>query len=62
MPSLLSFTPRGIYCEQADVFIDPWKGVDRAIITHAHSDHARGGSKHYLAHPITKQLMHARIG
>ncbi len=43
------------------MYIDPWKGVDRAIITHAHSDHARGGSRHYLTHPTTKRLMHARI-
>lgn len=62
MPSLLSFTPRGIHCAIADVYIDPWRGVDHAIITHAHSDHARGGSNHYLATPITKALMHARIG
>ncbi len=62
MTSLLSFTDRGIWCERADVYIDPWKGVDRAIITHAHGDHARNGSQRYLAHPITKQLMHARIG
>jgi putative mRNA 3-end processing factor len=62
MTPLLSFTDRGIYCSQADTYIDPWRGVDRAIITHAHSDHARGGSTRYLAHPITKQLMHARIG
>lgn len=62
MPSLLSFSPNGIYCEQAGVHIDPWKGVERAIITHAHSDHARGGSKHYLAHPVTRHLMHARLG
>lgn len=61
MTSLLSFTDRGIWCERADVHIDPWKGVDRAIITHAHSDHARPGSRRYLAHPITRQLMHARI-
>ena len=59
---LLTFTPRGIHCPIADVYIDPMKGVDRAIVTHAHSDHARGGSKHYLTHPITKQLMHSRIG
>ncbi len=62
MTSLLSITDRGIWCERADVYIDPWKGVDRAIVTHAHSDHARAGSRRYLAHPITKQLMHARIG
>jgi putative mRNA 3-end processing factor len=59
---LLSFTPRGIHCAEADVYIDPWRGVDRAIITHAHSDHARRGSGHYLATPITKALMHARLG
>lgn len=62
MAPLLTFTDRGIWCERADVYIDPWRGVDRAIITHAHSDHARGGSRRYLAHPITKSLMHARIG
>jgi putative mRNA 3-end processing factor len=59
---LLAFTPRGIHCPVADVHIDPWRGVDRAIITHAHSDHARGGSGQYLATPVTKALMHARIG
>jgi putative mRNA 3-end processing factor len=62
MPALLSFTSRGIWCPQADVYIDPWRPVDRAIITHAHSDHARRGSRHYLAHPVTKALMHARLG
>lgn len=62
MTALLSFTPRGIWCAQADVYIDPWRPVDRAIITHAHSDHARRGSSHYLASPTTKALMHARLG
>lgn len=61
MPALLTFSPQGIYCAQAGVHIDPWRGVDRAIITHAHSDHARGGSQRYLAHPITKNLMRSRI-
>lgn len=59
---LLSFTPRGIHCPIADVYIDPWRGVDRAIITHAHADHARRGSGHYLCSPVTKPLMHARYG
>jgi putative mRNA 3-end processing factor len=62
MTNLLSFTDRGIWCERANIYIDPWKGVDRAIITHAHSDHARRGSANYLAHPTTKHLMHARLG
>ncbi|MEO5585936.1 MAG: DNA ligase-associated DEXH box helicase, partial [Flavobacteriales bacterium] len=59
--NLLTFTRKGIHCPIADVYIDPWRGVDKAIITHAHSDHARSGSAHYLAEPITKRLMHARI-
>ncbi len=60
--ALLEFTPRGIHCPIADVYIDPWRGVERALITHAHSDHARRGSDHYLCSPITKPLMHARYG
>ncbi len=47
--SLITFTERGLYCAQADVYIDPWKPVKNALITHGHSDHARYGSKHYLA-------------
>lgn len=60
--ALLEFTPRGIHCPIADVYIDPWRGVDRAVITHAHADHARRGSGHYLCSPVTKPLMHARYG
>lgn len=62
MSDLLSFHPFGIYCKQANVFIDPWKKVDRALITHAHSDHARQGSINYLAHPITAAIMRHRLG
>jgi putative mRNA 3-end processing factor len=62
MTTLLSFTPRGIHCPIADVYIDPWRGVERAIITHAHADHARRGSAHYLCSRVTKPLMHARYG
>ena len=40
---LLEFTAKGIYCAQADVYLDPWRGVDKAIISHGHSDHARWG-------------------
>jgi putative mRNA 3-end processing factor len=38
-----------LYCPPGGFHIDPWLPVDRAIITHAHSDHARTGSNHYLA-------------
>ena len=40
-------TTNGLYCPLADAYIDPWKPVDRALITHAHADHARAGSTHY---------------
>ena len=59
---LLTFTPAGIYCPQADVYIDPWQPVDRALITHAHSDHARWGMKAYLAHHDSLPIMRLRLG
>jgi len=48
MTNLISLTDRGLYCEQGNFFIDPWKPVQRAVITHAHGDHARTGSARYL--------------
>ncbi len=62
MPKLLSFNDCGIYCEQAGVYIDPWKKVEKALITHGHSDHARYGHKSYLCHPVTAPIMRARMG
>jgi Cft2 family RNA processing exonuclease len=41
--------PEGLYCPPGDFFIDPWRPVERAVITHAHSDHARSGHRRYLA-------------
>ncbi len=55
MPDLISLTERGLYCERGDFFIDPWKPVPRAVITHAHGDHARRGSERYLT---TSQGLH----
>jgi putative mRNA 3-end processing factor len=60
--NLLSFTDRGIYCSQGGFYIDPWKPVDKAVITHAHSDHARAGCGQYLAHPFTVPLLRLRLG
>jgi putative mRNA 3-end processing factor len=59
---LLEFTDKGIYCPRGQFHIDPWKPVDRAVITHAHSDHARWGSKHYLCHTHTLPLLKLRLG
>jgi putative mRNA 3-end processing factor len=59
---LLAFTRHGIYCEAGDFYIDPWKPVQKALITHAHSDHARPGSAHYLAHQQASAVMKLRLG
>lgn len=62
MNQLLDFTSSGIYCPVADIFIDPWKPVDRAIITHAHADHARIGNRSYLAHKDSVPLLKHMLG
>ena len=54
--------PEGLYCPDGDFYIDPWQPVDRAVITHAHSDHARGGSAHYLAAAPAESVLRARLG
>lgn len=52
----------GLCCAAGGFHIDPWKGVPCAVITHAHSDHARGGSDRYIATAETAAIMRARIG
>lgn len=59
---LVEFTDKGLYCRAGKFYIDPWKPVDKAVITHAHSDHARIGSKHYLCHTQCKPLLQLRLG
>lgn len=59
--ALLEFKKEGIYCAQAGVFIDPWLPVDKAIITHGHSDHARRGMNHYLCHTDSETVLKWRI-
>jgi len=59
---LIEFSDCGFYCREGGFYIDPWRPVDRAIITHAHSDHARWGSKYYLCHHHTKPLLQQRLG
>jgi len=57
---LLEVRPEGLYCPAGDFFIDPWQPVDRAVITHAHSDHACPGSKSYLTAAPGAALLRAR--
>ena len=57
---LVEFTERGFYVPLANCYIDPPKKVERAIITHGHSDHARRGHGHYTATPQTARIMQYR--
>lgn len=59
---LITLTPRGLYCSAGDFYIDPWRPVDRAVITHAHADHARPGHVHYLAEQSSLGVLKARLG
>jgi putative mRNA 3-end processing factor len=59
---LIEFTEEGLYCRQGNFYIDPWKPVDYAVITHAHSDHARWGNKAYLCQHFTKPILELRLG
>ena len=59
---LLQHTEFGTYCAQGDFFIDPLRSVPRAVITHAHSDHARRGMDSYLCHHHTAPLLRSRLG
>jgi len=58
----LKVLPQGLYCEPGGFFIDPLRPVDRAVITHAHSDHARPDHGAVLASADTLALMRARLG
>lgn len=60
MPDLVRTTPSGLLCEAGGFHIDPWRPVDRAIVTHAHADHTRPGSKRYLTTPEGAELVRLR--
>jgi putative mRNA 3-end processing factor len=59
---LLAVDERGLYCATGDFYIDPWRPVNRAVITHAHSDHARWGNSLYAAHRTSIPLLQHRLG
>ena len=59
---LIEFTDNGLFCPQGNFYIDPWKPVNKALITHAHSDHARWGSKAYLCHRDSLPILELRLG
>lgn len=59
---LLQFTDKGIYCAQADVYLDPWRPVKRALITHGHADHARWGHEYYITQNTNVPILKHRLG
>lgn len=62
MANLISFTDKGLFCEAGNFYIDPWKPVEKALITHGHSDHAYPGNTYYLCHAFTKPILQLRLG
>ncbi|KQI68925.1 mRNA 3'-end processing factor [Loktanella sp. 3ANDIMAR09] len=62
MADVLTFTDRGIYCPAGDFYIDPWRPVDRALITHGHADHSRWGMRSYLATEAAAPVIRHRLG
>ncbi len=62
MSDLVIHRPEGLYCPAGDFFIDPWRPVARALVTHAHSDHARRGHEAYLCAEPGASLLRARLG
>ncbi len=60
--ALLRPTPAGLWCEAGGFYLDPWQPVDRAVLTHAHADHARPGSGAYLATDVSLPILRRRLG
>lgn len=61
-PPVLTLTSQGIYCPAGDFHIDPWRPANRALITHAHADHARAGHGTYLCSAATAPVLRHRLG
>lgn len=59
---LVRVEKEGLYCESGDFYIDPWRPVRQALITHAHSDHARWGSKVYYCTEPCAPILRLRLG
>lgn len=59
---VLELRSAGIYCPGGDFYVDPWAPVERAIVTHGHSDHGRWGMKRYLSTPATAKILKVRLG
>lgn len=61
-PPLLLPTEFGLYCAAGDFYVDPWRPVARAVVTHAHTDHATWNCKSYLTSRRGYGVLRARVG
>ncbi len=61
MNELLKTTELGLYCAAGGFYVDPRQPVERAVVTHAHTDHARWGCRHYLAAKTSEHLLRMRM-
>jgi putative mRNA 3-end processing factor len=61
-PPLLESTEQGLYCAAGGFHVDPWQPVERAILTHAHADHAHPGCARYLAAAPGRGVLALRLG
>ncbi|HKV08365.1 MAG TPA: ligase-associated DNA damage response exonuclease [Thermoanaerobaculia bacterium] len=59
---LLRIDDHGLFCEAGGFHIDPWRPVERAVISHAHGDHARWGSQAYLGAAAAEPVLRRRLG
>src|SRR5438132_12057192 len=62
MTDLVVARKEGLYCVPGQFYIDPWRPVERAVITHAHADHSRRGNAHYLAAAPAEGVLRTRLG
>lgn len=60
--SLIKFTDKGLYCPKGNFYIDPWKPVSKALITHGHSDHSRWGHGQYISTNTSVPIIKHRLG
>ncbi|GAA4017478.1 hypothetical protein GCM10022212_11340 [Actimicrobium antarcticum] len=62
IPDLVVARPEGLYCVPGKFYIDPWRAVDRAVITPGHADHSRTGHAHYLTTAAGEGILRSRFG
>ncbi|MER3555139.1 MAG: DNA ligase-associated DEXH box helicase [Meiothermus sp.] len=60
--ALITLDSNGLHCPKGGLYIDPLRPVETALLTHAHSDHARRGSAHYYATRESEGVLRLRLG